>query len=105
MSWAYCPKCLEKDRKIARLMEQLESTKAKLRYQERTAKEAPFGSSTPSSKVLVKPNALQERQRRQGGAKKGHPGHGRKAVAVEDADRVERVSLSESCPDCGTLMK
>jgi len=104
LSWAYCPNCLEKDRKIARLREELASVKAKLRYQERTAKEAPFGSSTPSSKVLVKPNTLEENQRRRGGARKGHPGHGRKAVLPPEADRVERVRLPDRCPDCGTAL-
>ncbi len=104
MTWTHCPNCLEKDRKIARLEEELASVKAKLRYQERTAKEAPFGSSTPSSKILVKPNSLEENQRRRGGAKKGHLGHGRKAVSVKEADRVERVRLPERCPDCGTVL-
>ena len=105
MSWAYCPNCLEKDRKIARLQEELARVKAKLRYQDRTAKEAPFGSSTPSSKVLVKPNTLEENQRRRGGAKQGHPGHGRKAIGVREADRVERVRLPDQCPDCGTALQ
>ena len=105
MSWAYCPNCLEKDRKMARLQEELARVKAKLRYQDRTAKEAPFGSSTPSSKVWVKPNTLEENQRRRGGAKQGHPGHGRKAIGVREADRVERVRLPDQCPDCGTALQ
>jgi transposase len=105
MSWTYCRGCLEKDRRIARLEEELASVKAKLRYQERTAKEAPFGSSTPSAKVLVKPNTLEENQRRRGGARPGHPGHGRKAVSLTQADRVERVPLPESCPHCGGRME
>jgi len=52
----------------------------------------------------VKSNTLEENQRRRGGAKKGHPGHGRKAVGLEQADRVEKVPLPERCPDCGALM-
>lgn len=45
----YCKGCLEKQQKIDRLVEEVRQVKAKLRYQERTAKEGPFGSSTPSS--------------------------------------------------------
>ena len=104
MSWTDGPNGLEKDRPMARLQEELARVKAPLRCQERTAKEAPFGSSPPSSKVRVKPDALPERQPRRGGVPKGHPGHGRKAVGLEEADRVERVPLSERGPDGQTVM-
>ena len=50
-----CAGCLEKQRRIDRLEEQVAALRSQLRYQQRTAQEAPFGSSTPSSKVLVKP--------------------------------------------------
>lgn len=49
----YCKGCLNKQQKINELEEQIFSLKAKLCYQERTAKEGFFGSSTPSSKVPV----------------------------------------------------
>ena len=101
----YCPQCLEKQRQINDLKEEIVLLKAKLRYQERTAKEGVFGSSTPSSKVPVKPNALAERQARRGGAKVGHPGHGRKSLSAAQADRAETVEVSERCPDCGTLLE
>ena len=51
----YCPQCLEKQRQINDLKEQIVLLKAKVCYQERTAKEGLFGSSTPSSKVPVNP--------------------------------------------------
>ncbi len=53
----YCKQCLAKQQKINELEEEITSLKSKLRYQERTAKEGFFGSSTPSSKVPVKPNS------------------------------------------------
>lgn len=96
---------MEKERRIAWLEEQLASVKAKLRYQERTAQEGFFGSSTPSSKVPVKPNSLPDRQARRGGAKKGHAGHGRKAIRASEADQVQRVSVAERCPRCGSLLE
>jgi hypothetical protein len=103
VNW-YCPGCLEKQQKINRLEEEIARLKAKLRYQERTASEGPFGSSTPSSKIPIKPSSLPERQARKGGAKAGHVGHGRKRAAADQADHVERVSAPDS-PDCGEIME
>ena len=52
----------------------------------RDAREAPYAENTPSSKRNFKKDSPEERRRRQGGAKPGHEGHGRKAVAAEEAD-------------------
>ena len=46
----YCKQCLEKQRRINELEEEIASLKHRLRYQEQTAQEGFFGSSTPSSK-------------------------------------------------------
>jgi len=101
----HCLQCLEKQRQIDDLKEQIVLLKARLRYQERTAKEGLFGSSTPSSKVPVKANTLAERQKRRGGGKLGHRGHGRGTVSAEEADRVEAVAAPDRCPDCGTVLE
>jgi len=101
MTYRYCPHCLEKQREINDLREQIVLLKDKLRYQERTAKEGLFGSSTPSAKRPVKPNTEAERPKRQGGGKRGHAGHGRSSVPPEEADRTETVEAAEFCPDCG----
>jgi hypothetical protein len=53
----YCTECLNKQQQINELEDEVVSLKAKLRYQERTAKEGFFGSSTPSSKIPIKPNS------------------------------------------------
>jgi hypothetical protein len=86
----YCKQCLEKQRKIDELQEEVVRLKAKLRYQERTAQEGFFGGSTPSSKV---PTGLcpSVTEPRLGGGKVGHRGHGRCRISVEQADRVERI--------------
>ena len=63
----YCKGCLSKQQKINELEEEITSLKSKLRYQERTAKEGSFGSSTPSSKLPVKANSSKEQQRNRGG--------------------------------------
>ena len=97
----YCQGCLEKQREIDRLQEEVHRLKALLRYHERTAAEEPFGSSTPSSKILVKPNAKEERRRKRGGARRGHPGHGRQSVDESEADRVVDIDVGENCPECG----
>lgn len=103
--WTVCRGCLEKQQKIDRLEEELQRVKSKLRYQERTAKEGPFGSSTPSSKVPLKANSLEENQTRQGGGKPGHPGHGRHALGEAEAERIIPIKLPTTCPDCGTALQ
>ena len=75
--------------------------KARLRYQERTAKEGPFGSWTPSAKVPLKANTPPESSQRRGGAKPGHRGHGRRDIPCAEVTREESVSGPEQCPYCG----
>ena len=57
------PVCLDKQRRIDELEEQVKGLQAKLRYQERKELDGPFGSSTPSSKLPVKPNAEQKEKK------------------------------------------
>lgn len=54
----------------------------------------------PSSKRRNKKNATSENQAKVGGAKLGHPGHGRKSIASEKAEEVINVPLMEKCPEC-----
>ena len=98
---SYCPDCLKKQQEIDRLKEENARLKDRLRYQERSVKEGFFGSSTPSSKLPVKPNAPVAAPPKMGGAKAGHAGHGRQAVPLAQADRIQRVNLPARCPDCG----
>jgi transposase len=101
----YCKQCLEKQRKIDELQEEIVRLKANLRYQERTAKEGFFGSSTPSSKIPIKPNRPAAEPRHRGGGKIGHTGHGRCRIGQEQADRVERIPVGDICPDCGCALE
>jgi hypothetical protein len=101
----YCQQCLEKQRKIDQLEEELVSLKAKLRYQERIAKEGFFGSSTPSSKKPVKANSSTGHQHNNGGGKEGHRGYGRSSIEKQDADEVETVKVGNICPDCGGILE
>ena len=101
----YCKGCHSKQQKINELEEEITSLKSKLRYQERTAKEGFFGSSTPSSKVPVKPNSPTGDKRNQGGAKPGHKGHGRSSIREQDADNVEKINIGNTCPDCGSILE
>jgi len=86
---------------IDRLQEENVRLKARLRYQERTAKEGPFGSSTPSAKIPLKANTPPEGSQRRGGAKPGHCGHGRRDVPDAEVTRTESVPGLEQCPYCG----
>jgi transposase len=101
----YCKDCLSKQQKIDELEEEIACLKDKLHYQKRTAREGFFGSSTPSSKIPVKPNSPKEHQRNRGGGKPGHKGHGRSSICEQDADYVERVGIGSVCPDCGNSLE
>lgn len=101
----YCRECFIKQQRIDELEQEVSRLKARLRYQERTAKEGFFGSSTPSSKMPVKPNTLEERQRRRGGGKEGHKGHGRSSLCAQEADGIEHIAVEGICPDCGTPLE
>jgi len=101
----YCKECLNKQQTINELEEEISSLKSKLHYQERTAKEGVFGSSTPSSKIPVKPNSPKAHQRNRGGGKVGHKGHGRASICEEDADKVEKIPIGNVCPDCGSTLE
>jgi transposase len=97
-----CPLCHEKQQEINQLKDEIVSLKSRLRYRERKEKEGFFGSSTPSSQQPVKANT-QEEPKKPRGAKNGHKGFGRKALAFADADYVERVAgkTGKLCPVCG----
>lgn len=95
-----CEECFSKQQKIDKLEEEIDRLKGYLNYQERV-KEKPFGSSTPSSKILHKGCSCEENQKNQGGAKKGHKGYGRESISKEDADEIIEIESPEFCPECG----
>jgi transposase len=99
----YCEACFEKQLKIEALTDEITRLKAKLKYLERKEQEGYFGSSTPSSKVPLKANAPAENQRKQGGLKKGHPGHGRQGFDESEADHIVQLEseIGNRCPQCG----
>jgi len=101
----YCKECLRKQQKINDLEEQIACLKTKLRYQERTAKEGFFGSSTPSASIPVKANSSAGHKRNRGGGKVGHQGHGRTSICEKDADKVEKIPIGNICPDCGSTLE
>ena len=97
----WCRGCLQKTVRIDRLEAEVQRLKAKLRERERQLAEGPFGSNTPSSQEPFKENSLPERQARQGGAKPGHVGHGRKPPPPSvEVLPPEPVAAPPCCPDC-----
>jgi len=101
----FCQECFNKQRKIDQLEQKIVLLKAKLKRQERTAKEGLFGSSTPSSKLPVKANTADQLKRLRGGGKPGHKGHGRCCISEGEADRVERIEVGDICPDCQSRLE
>ncbi len=96
---------MKKQQAIDRLTEENARLKSRLRYQERTAQEGFFGSSTPSAKRPLKANTPALPNGNVGGAKAGHCGHGRPTISAAQADRIERVEVPPTCPDCGGLLE
>jgi transposase len=96
-----CESCLEKQRTIDRLKQQIEDLRKKVRRLERKAEQGPFGSSTPSAKIPVKANTAEEPRNKPGGARPGHTGHGRQTVEDRDAERIETIPVGPACPYCG----
>jgi len=96
-----CEGCLEKQRTIDRLKQEIQGLREKVRRLERKAEQGPFGSSTPSAKIPVKANTPGEQRSKPGGARPGHPGHGRQTVEGQRTDRMETVSAGAQCPRCG----
>jgi transposase len=96
----FCPQCLEKQRRIDQLEEEVRRLKQKLHYRERQAAEGPFGSSTPSARRPCKANASEEQRAKVGGARRGHQGHGRATIKASQADHCETVPLGQACPTC-----
>ncbi len=103
----YCEACFQKQLKIEALTDEITRLKSKLRYLERKEEEGYFGSSTPSSKVPLKANTPPENQRKRGGAKKGHPGHGRQGFDESQADHLVHLEseVGDRCPQCGGLLE
>lgn len=104
----FCPKYLKLVSENARLKDEIARLKAKLSRQERTAREQPFGLSTPSSKQLIKPSLPElseaEVKRRKGGASVGHAGHGWKEPDGPEPETEVQPAL-EACPCCGGALE
>jgi len=78
--------------------DEIASLKSRLKYRERNQQEGFLGSLTPSSQKPAKATT-QEKTKKPRDAKQGHPGFGRKMLAVEDADCVEHMAArGEVCP-------
>ena len=100
-----CRFCLGKQRRIDELEEEVIRLQAKLRYEERRGEEGFFGSSTPSSKLPIKPNS-EQKDKKPKGLRPGHKGVGRRSHEEGTADRTVEVSAeSEICPECGTALE
>lgn len=87
MRRTFCEGCLEKQRRIDQLLDENQRLKAQLRYRQRQATEGFFGSATPSAQRPVKANSAPAQQGKRGGARPGHPGHGRRVLPAAPPPR------------------
>lgn len=100
-----CRDCLDKavqidalKAEVARLRKQNARLRQALGQEHRLATEPPFGSSTSSAKLPLKPTSPAERQAKRGGARPGHRGHGRRMRSPTD---TVTLPPHDCCPDCG----
>jgi transposase len=102
-----CAECLQKPRELARLTEDLQGLQQQLRDQERQAPAGVFGSATPSARRPVKATTPPPTPLTRRGARPGHPGAGRHALAAHQAERVGDIApiVTERCPDGEALVE
>lgn len=100
---AICAQCVRLQEEIRRLRDENRRLKALVRYQQRQITEGYFGSSTPSSKKPFKANT--KAVPNNGGARKGHPGHGRTALSEAEADEVIERDTAHQCPHCHVALE
>ena len=100
-----CSLCLDKQRKIDELEDEVDRLKRVLGKRRQNEKGGFFGSSTPSSKLPVKAN-IQEKEKKPKGGRVGHNGSGRKSHEAPQVDRVVEIEAkSELCPECGNRLE
>jgi hypothetical protein len=100
-----CEICLERQRTIDQMQQEIQSLRAKVRRLERKTAAGPFGSSTPSAKIPVKATTAEEHRSEPGAAKPGHTGHGRQAVEDSAAVRIETIAVGPVCPHCSGALE
>lgn len=99
-----CSLCLNKQRRIDELEEEIVRLRAALGREQRKMEDGFFGSSTPSSKKPFK-KTIDSQEQKPMGARPGHKGHGRNGHENGTQDRTEDIFLaSEICPECGQLL-
>jgi transposase len=86
-------------RKVERQAKHIAALQKKLNATPRTINEKPFGPSTSSSRVAIKPGSAEENRQRTGGGTEGHTGHGRKPCANPDV--TELIAVPCQCLNCG----
>ena len=91
----------ELEEEIVRLKARVSHLESRLKVEVRNAREMPFGENTPPSKVNFRKDSDEAARLRQGGARPGHKGHGRRRVPAEDADERREAPAPSVCPDCG----
>ena len=100
-----CSFCLEKQRRIDDLEDEVKRLRAAFGREQRRAQDGLFGSSTPSSKKPVKGN-VEKKEGKPKGARPGHKGHGRKGHEEGAPDQsIDVRPDSEFCPQCGNPLE
>ena len=104
----YCEPCFEKQRIIDKLEDENKMLKQKVSTLENRNKEGYFGKSTPSSKKPFKKNTDIDKasgeKKKNGGAKKGRKGSGRKSFTEKEADEIKHLYAPDECDACGTTL-
>lgn len=99
-----CENCLNLQIKNDIFEEEIIRLKAELKRYKKQAADGYFGSSTPSSKVPIKP-ATDKKERKPRGRKKGHKGSGREKF-IDDFVKFCTIELNRpTCPHCNCTLE
>ncbi len=100
-----CKGCFEKQRKIDKLEDELQRTKQELYRYKKKIKDGYFGSSTPSSQKPFKENTA-HKEKKNGGAVKGHKGHGRRKFSKDQIDDKKKYRVGhDNCKICNSPLE
>jgi len=100
-----CQGCFEKQLKIDKLEDELQRTRQELYRYKKKASDGYFGSSTPSSQKVFKENTG-HKKKKDGGAVKGHKGHGRRKFNKNQIDEKKKYKVEhDNCPICNNPLE
>lgn len=100
-----CHGCFTKKLEIERLREENQALKLKLKKLRVGTLPGTIGAHTPPSQIPFKGKSKESGSGKNGGARVGHTGNGRRSISEETADEVIKLPAPRQCDRCGTELR